>query len=88
MKKSLVLWILLLLAISGCGKKNFDKEYNNMQIGNIDSYQLDLRIYGEENVNFKIDNYKNESYKVYTSCLLYTSPSPRDAVGSRMPSSA
>lgn len=71
MKKSLVLWILLLLAISGCGKKNFDEEYNNMQIGSIDSYQLDLRIYGEENVNFRIDNYKNESYRVDTSDATY-----------------
>ena len=67
MKKSLVLWILLLLAISGCGKKNFDKEYNNMQIGNIDSYQLDLRIYGKENKMIKIDNYKNEEFKIVTN---------------------
>ena len=27
-------------------------------------------------------------YNLYTSCLLYTSPSPRDATLSRMPSSA
>ena len=31
----------------------------------------------------------NRGYRVQmNSCLLYTSPSPRDAVGSRMPSSA
>ena len=29
-----------------------------------------------------------DSYKHYTPCLLYTSPSPRDQRGSRMPSSA
>ena len=27
-------------------------------------------------------------FLIYTSCLLYTSPSPRDISGSRMPSSA
>ena len=26
--------------------------------------------------------------KLYYNCLLYTSPSPRDGIGSRMPSSA
>ena len=31
---------------------------------------------------------KNESFEVNTFCLLYTSPSPRDQRGSRMPSSA
>ena len=30
----------------------------------------------------------NESYSLYSSCLLYTSPSPRDRQKSRMPSSA
>ena len=30
----------------------------------------------------------NEGSKYYESCLLYTSPSPRDQRGSRMPSSA
>ena len=28
------------------------------------------------------------AYKVFKDCLLYTSPSPRDAESSRMPSSA
>ena len=31
---------------------------------------------------------KGYSGKIYQSCLLYTSPSPRDQRGSRMPSSA
>ena len=30
----------------------------------------------------------NASFEVYPGCLLYTSPSPRDATLSRMPSSA
>ena len=32
--------------------------------------------------------YKVPSGKMYPSCLLYTSPSPRDGLLSRMPSSA
>ena len=31
---------------------------------------------------------KGVGYPVYGACLLYTSPSPRDQRGSRMPSSA
>mgnify|MGYP000197389639 CR=1 FL=1 len=30
----------------------------------------------------------NADYKIYYTCLLYTSPSPRDLSTSRMPSSA
>ena len=33
-------------------------------------------------------NYQNDGDSVYRLCLLYTSPSPRDATLSRMPSSA
>ena len=33
-------------------------------------------------------NYTDGSYELYHICLLYTSPSPRDQRGSRMPSSA
>ena len=31
---------------------------------------------------------KEDSYQMRNNCLLYTSPSPRDQRGSRMPSSA
>ena len=31
---------------------------------------------------------ENQIYQIYHFCLLYTSPSPRDQRGSRMPSSA
>ena len=36
------------------------------------------------------DNYdiNNVSYQIFYNCLLYTSPSPRDGLLSRMPSSA
>ena len=43
-----------------------------------------------EGVRFAIDNNPATKYLNFTnnSCLLYTSPSPRDQRGSRMPSSA
>ena len=40
-----------------------------------------------ENV-IKYDRYQPEFYEDTKTCLLYTSPSPRDRYGSRMPSSA
>ena len=36
----------------------------------------------------KVDEPKEEPKRDYKNCLLYTSPSPRDQRGSRMPSSA
>ena len=36
----------------------------------------------------KLNNNNQESYRNLSSCLLYTSPSPRDKRQSRMPSSA
>ena len=39
------------------------------------------------NVNIDITDYKALK-KAFTGCLLYTSPSPRDGLLSRMPSSA
>ena len=35
-----------------------------------------------------IENYSEEEFRKYYDCLLYTSPSPRDGLLSRMPSSA
>ena len=35
-----------------------------------------------------IDNFFSQLFEIYNVCLLYTSPSPRDQRGSRMPSSA
>ena len=45
------------------------------------------RIIVEPGLNFKIPFIQNVVY-LDKSCLLYTSPSPRDATLSRMPSSA
>ena len=36
----------------------------------------------------KPDNLRNIGFGLFMGCLLYTSPSPRDQRGSRMPSSA
>ena len=42
---------------------------------------------GTEEAPGEVELYQGRSFKTY-SCLLYTSPSPRDQRGSRMPSSA
>ena len=39
-------------------------------------------------VQKSVDEYLSKGYSYSRSCLLYTSPSPRDATLSRMPSSA
>ena len=58
---------------------------------------FEVKLFGKDNPvtvsNFleNIDNniYVNQKfYKIINFCLLYTSPSPRDGIGSRMPSSA
>ena len=63
--KKILLILIPILILTGCGK-NLNKQYEDMQIGNIESYQLDLRIYGKENKMIKIDNYKNEEFKIVT----------------------
>ena len=50
-----------------------------LEIKNVDQYLF------EENLKASISLYENN---LRQSCLLYTSPSPRDQRGSRMPSSA
>ena len=42
---------------------------------------------GESGIH-QIEIFENDDIKVNIGCLLYTSPSPRDATLSRMPSSA
>ena len=64
--KKILLIIIPILILTGCGK-NLNKQYEDMQIGNIESYQLDLRIYGKENKMIKIENYKNEEFKIVTN---------------------
>lgn len=68
--KKILLILIPILILTGCGK-NLNKQYEDMQIGNIESYQLDLRIYGKENKMIKIDNYKNEEFKIVTNDNTY-----------------
>ena len=68
--KKILLILIPILILTGCGK-NLNKQYEDMQIGNIESYQLDLRIYGKENKMIKIDNYKNEEFKIVTNYDTY-----------------
>ena len=44
--------------------------------------------YDELSQNQRLDEYRQEIHQHLKSCLLYTSPSPRDLSTSRMPSSA
>ena len=41
-----------------------------------------------DNFLYELDETVDEIQRFYSPCLLYTSPSPRDQRGSRMPSSA
>ena len=43
---------------------------------------------GLNGINISIDSLDRNTFKNVTGCLLYTSPSPRDGLLSRMPSSA
>ena len=41
-----------------------------------------------ERISLKVDPNRQEAISMVIACLLYTSPSPRDGLLSRMPSSA
>ena len=57
-----------------------------------------IKLFLENHKNYNLTNYESKSFKVFIekdinidhviTCLLYTSPSPRDDISSRMPSSA
>ena len=61
--------------------------WGNKQLpeGTLQSIELDLR---GQKVSFSIQDKWRENLLQRLNCLLYTSPSPRDQRGSRMPSSA
>ena len=67
-------------------QSQFDKSHESRPANNLDSYTVDQNLTNicfdklhEPRVSNNLDSY---------TCLLYTSPSPRDATLSRMPSSA
>ena len=55
--------------------------YRYVEVGELENGRPDFRIQKE-------DYYTKRYRDMYLCCLLYTSPSPRDATLSRMPSSA
>ena len=55
--------------------------------GKFTAVDISMNLPGDTKVGFKWDNNSN-AYELVTDCLLYTSPSPRDRLKSRMPSSA
>ena len=73
---------------------NFESNNNNAVAFNRRELNLILRVYGRmvalgEWRDYGISMLKDVSiFSIYRHCLLYTSPSPRDQRGSRMPSSA
>ena len=68
------------------------QEKDTLSVINVDSIQIE-QIDPIQNQTRKIDSNKLDKEKVFSdsltqTCLLYTSPSPRDRQKSRMPSSA
>ena len=74
---------------------NLDQKYesyvrNGDKKLRIDGIQERVRGYGYTDDGKDINGYylQTDNYTLYYNCLLYTSPSPRDGLLSRMPSSA
>ena len=96
MKKWLTLLLASTLMLTACGKSNekasLEKSINQLEKENKDlkkqkkdlQTQKDKLKDKQDRLQKDIDELPAED----TSCLLYTSPSPRDVEESRMPSSA
>ena len=93
--------LLLSLFLSACTKKSDYKiETNNIEVSQlikIDSsivkFYLPFKKTLEESlmntpISYSFETYKKNDGELNSTCLLYTSPSPRDRSISRMPSSA
>ena len=65
---------------------NFSEREKNIDLIVLHSISLPEGEYDNDNVEDLFTNKLN--FDLHSSCLLYTSPSPRDATLSRMPSSA
>ena len=71
----------------------FQSDMPNLKALTVDNYQGEMVI---EELRLKVPgdvkaawlNAEKEIWEPWLSCLLYTSPSPRDRIASRMPSSA
>ena len=80
------------IAIEVC-KKDLQKQISKEKKRNMTQLKIDGKEYSEKQIrNFLNDIYSNHQISNIPiwnpPCLLYTSPSPRDQRGSRMPSSA
>ena len=72
---------------------NQKKTFEPIDINNIRIYACGPTVYnfahiGNARMAIVFDSFVRLFRAKYTNCLLYTSPSPRDAESSRMPSSA
>ena len=91
--KKIVLSLCLILlgasVLSGCTKDEFLDQYNNI-VQSAGSIALTGNSSLQGTKEKGIDDYTGSYTANYEdfSCLLYTSPSPRDRTRSRMPSSA
>ena len=63
-------------------------ENNNVDFGVEDTHEVDVNIFGDLTVDNGGIRQVDSSDQTHPTCLLYTSPSPRDRTRSRMPSSA
>ena len=79
---------IILFGPPGAGKGTQSKylvhKLNNFQVSTGDILREEIK--KKSDIGQQITNNMNEGK--FVSCLLYTSPSPRDATLSRMPSSA
>ena len=71
------------------GACEFDDQYKpiNAGIGGVIKFDAEILFSFSENIGVKTNN-EAEYLALIKGCLLYTSPSPRDRLKSRMPSSA
>ena len=77
MKKTILIMMLVATAFS------FSQEDEQLNIA-----QTQLLNLADLQSGLTIGGYGEVTYNDFDTCLLYTSPSPRDISGSRMPSSA
>ena len=60
-------------------------QYQGLNVNELDTLRKELR---DKGILFKITKNRITEIAIKETCLLYTSPSPRDGLLSRMPSSA
>ena len=92
-KLSFIIIPFLILLLTGCAQKSANKQFKH----DTPLIKTDVKQMGKQELEKSAemgptpvdgDVVKLKKRKQLSSCLLYTSPSPRDATLSRMPSSA